>query len=189
VSNEKQNYKISFLEHTAILSPNIGLRYALGFNYRFASIRLGIRPGLSEESKKDKGKSDIFTIKVKLLFDKWSHRLEYNYVKGFYVKNTDDFLINSFDINYQIQFPNMKTSIFTGTSAFKFNDNYSVRATESQTEIQIKSAGSLMPSIDYWFYKISDTQDYINEQGEFIERDKFNKYKGIKPSALVNIFC
>lgn len=185
VSNEIEKYKMSFLENKLILSPNIGLRYAIGFNYKFLSVRFGIRPGISDENKKDKGKSDNFTMRVKLLFHDWSHRLEYKYLKGFYIKNTDDFNVKMEDINYKIQFPNMKTSTFSGTSAYKFNKNYSVRATESQTEIQIKNVGTLMPSIDYWFYKISDLQTYINVQGDIIEREIFNKYQGV--STIVNV--
>ncbi len=188
VSNEIENYKISFLENTPILSPNIGLRYALGFNYRFLTVRFGIRPGISDESKKDKGVSDEFKFRIKLLFNNWSHRLEYNYVKGFYIKNTDDFIINYSDNDNHFQFPDMKTSTFSGTSAYKFNENYSVRATESQTEIQIKSAGTLMPSINYWFYKISDMQTYLNEQGEIIERDKYHKFQGINTIANIGYY-
>ncbi len=185
VSNEIERYKISFLENTPILSPNVGFRYGLGFNYRFLSLRLGIRPKVSDESIKDKGKSDLFSMRVKLLFNNWSHRLNYNYAKGFYIKNTNDFIDFTNDIENKIQFPNMKTSTFSGTSAYKFNKNYSVRAIESQTEIQLKSAGTLMPSIDYWFYKINDTQSYLNAQGDIIKREKYNKYKGI--NTIVNV--
>ncbi|MCK5638224.1 MAG: DUF4421 family protein, partial [Flavobacteriaceae bacterium] len=141
VSNEVENYKLFFDNNKANISPNIGVRYAFGFNYRFASIRLGIRPKLSDSSIDDKGETDNFKLRVKLLFNEWSHKLEYNYVKGFYIKNTNDYTIDNLENNNHIQFPDMKTSIFSGTSAYKFNNNYSVRAVESQTEIQIKSAG------------------------------------------------
>ncbi len=185
VSNEVGNYKLFFDNNKANISPNIGVRYAFGFNYRFASIRLGIRPKLSDSSIDDKGETDNFKLRVKLLFNEWSHKLEYNYVKGFYIKNTNDYTIDNLENNNHIQFPDMKTSIFSGTSAYKFNNNYSVRAVESQTEIQIKSAGSLMPSVDYWFYKISDTKKYKNPQGEIIEREKYNNFEGI--NTIVNI--
>ena len=185
VSNEIKNYNLDFNSNKANISPNIGIRYAFGFNYRFASIRLGIRPKLSDNSIEDKGKSDNFKIKIKLLFNEWSHKMEYNYVKGFYIKNTNDFILDNLENTNHIQFPDMKTNVFSGTSAYKFNQNYSVKAVESQTEIQIKSAGTVMPSIDYWFYNISGTKKYKNPQGEIIEREKYNSFEGI--NTIVNI--
>ncbi len=185
VSKETENYKLYVFDDFANFSPNLSFRYALGFSYKFLSFRLGLRPGRSDESVQDKGESDIFRASAKLLFEKWSHHFQYNYIKGYYIKNTQDYISVFDDINYHLQFPNMKTSTFSGTSAYKFNKNYSVRAIESQTEIQIKSAGSFMPSVDYWFYKISDLKEYINPNGETIERENYKDFQGI--NTILNI--
>ncbi len=193
ISNEKKNYIIPFMGERATITPNVKYRYALGLNYKFISVRLGIRSPISEHDENDKGKSDHFRLKVKLLFSNWSHQFQYNYIKGYYIKNSDDYddLINiskATDISNKIQFPDMKTNVYYGTSAYKFNKNYSVRATQSQTEIQIKSAGTLMPSIDYWYYKIFDTERYINQNGDIINREYFNKYKGFNTIANIGYY-
>ncbi len=179
VSNEKQDYITTLLGDEARISPNLRFRYALGFNYKYISLRLGLRSAASNDSKAEKGDSDHFRLKMKLLFTNWSHRFEYNYVKGYYIKNSEDFARNYNTVTNNIQFPDLKTNIFSGTTAYKFNKNYSIRAIESQTESQIKSAGSFIPSIDYWYYKISDTQKYIAPDGSIISRDAYHKYSGI----------
>jgi len=179
ISNEKQDYITTLLGTEARISPNLKFRYALGINYKYISFRLGLRSAASKDSKAEKGDSKHFRLRMKLLLTNWSHRFEYNYVKGYFIKNTEDFTRNYSTVNNNIQLPDLKTNIFSGTSAYKFNKNYSIRAVESQTEIQLKSAGSFIPSIDYWYYKISDTQKYIAPDGSPVIRDIFHKYKGI----------
>ena len=179
ISNEKQDYITTMLGPEARISPNLKFRYALGINYKYISFRIGLRSGVSKDSKNEKGDSDHFRLKMKLLFTNWSHRLEYNYVKGYYIKNSEDFTRNYNSVSNNVQMPDMKTNIFSGTTAYKFNKHYSIRAIESQTEIQLKSAGSFIPSLDYWYYTISDTQRYIAPDGSEVIRDEFHKYNGI----------
>ena len=66
VSNEIKQYRFPFRENSVELLPNIGIRYALVFNYRFLSVRLGIRSNPSSLSQEQKGETDIFTLNVKL---------------------------------------------------------------------------------------------------------------------------
>jgi len=183
VSNEIKNYFIPYDGTTMEIAPNLALKYSFNFSYKFLSVRFGVRPRISESSKEEKGYSDIFEFRIKLLLNKWSHHFNYSYVKGFYVKNTNDF--SSDDFTTLIQFPNLKTNTIYGTSSYKINNNYSVRAFESQTEIQIKSAGSLMPSVDYWLYKINDTSTFIDSNGETDERDNYKSFLGL--NTIINL--
>ena len=185
ISNELKSYVIPVDGTDARISPNISFRYALGFNYKFVSVRLGIRSGAAKKDQEKKGDSDNFRLRVKFLFSKWSHRFEYNYVRGFYIKNTDDFVPGGDDFINYILFPNMKTNVFSGTTAYKLNPNYSIRATEAQTEIQRKTAGTFMPSIDYWIYKINDNQIYIDYNGNEVVRDYFQQFKGM--NTILNL--
>ena len=179
ISNDVNNYYIPYEGTSANFVPNINIRYGLDFSYKFVSIRLGIRPKVSDKSKEDKGESDNFRMKIKFLFNSWSHLLEYNLIKGYYVKNSDAILdLDDLESGY-VQFPDLKTNIISGTSAYKFNKNYSVRAIQSQTEIQIKSAGTFMPSIDYWFYQIDGLKKTIYPNGEIVLRENYNAFQGV----------
>jgi hypothetical protein len=183
VSNERNNYFVPLEDGQAKVKSNLNIRYAFVFSYKFLSVRLGFRPPVSDEEKQNKGDSKSFRLRVKLLFDKWSHQLEYNRNEGYYVGNSDDFNFNTENENFHIQLPNLTTNIFQGVSLYKFNDNFSVRAVESQTEIQIKSAGTFMPGLVYKYYNIKGTQEIKIAPGETINRENYNEVFGFDFTA------
>ncbi|MDC9721557.1 MAG: DUF4421 family protein [Urechidicola sp.] len=177
-SNDIQSFKIPFNIQSVEIEPNLGFRYGVVLSYKFASVRIGIRPKVSGKSKEEKGDPKSFRIKFNLLFDKWSHRFEYNRIKGYYISNQsigEDIAANS----NHIQFPDLTTNVFSGSSAYKFNDNYSVRSTISQTEIQLKSAGSFIPEISYWYYSFDGLDKYINKDGDEVTRSNYLKSSGV----------
>jgi len=178
VSNEIQKYFFPYNENIVEIVPNIGIRYALVFNYRFLSVRLGIRSNPSKESQEEKGESDLFQLSVKLLFDKWAHRFTYTRLQGFYVKNSDDLDPIISEGSYYVQFPDLTTHAFSRTSTYKFNDKYSIKASQSQTEIQLKSAGSFMPSVDYWIYLFDGADKITDGEGNEIDRLIYSDHKG-----------
>ncbi|MCF6222387.1 MAG: DUF4421 domain-containing protein [Flavobacteriaceae bacterium] len=183
LSNDIENYNINYEGKKAILAPNLNIRYAIDFNYKFASVSIGVRAPNSKDETNKKGDSYIFRLKAKLLFNKWFHQYEYKYIRGYYIKNSNNFFED--EIQNFIQFPRLRTYVFSGSTAYKFNDKFSLKAISSQTEIQIKSAGSFIPSIDYWFYKINGANKVIDPSGELIERDTYDSYKGF--ATLVNL--
>ena len=183
-SNDIQEFKIPFNNQKAIIEPNLGYRYGVVLSYKFASVRIGIRPSVSNSSKEEKGDPNSFRIKFILLFDKWSHKYEYNRVEGYYITSN----INGFETietNNYVQFPDLVTNVFSGSSAYKLNPNYSIRATMSQTEVQLKSAGSFMPGINYLFYDFKGLDTYINKDGEEVTRTDYIKSSGF--DAVLNL--
>jgi len=179
VGNELINYFVPFEGNKANIKTNLNIRYALVFSYKFVSVRIGVRPGISETEKENKGESDTFRFRIKLLFDKWSHQFEYNYNKGYYIENSNSIFSNANNPDFHVQFPNLTTKILTGSSLFKFNDEYSIKAVESNTEIQLKSAGTFLPSINYSLYNITGIDKIKNDQGDIIEREVYQEYNGI----------
>lgn len=177
VSDDVTKYSVVENDVQLDLKPNLNLRYAVVFSYKFLSVRIGIRPKISDEEKEEKGGSDTFRLRLQFLFDNWNHALEYNIDKGYYVTNTSDFVFS--DNNRRIQFPEMSSNVLFGSSSYKFNKNYSMRAFQSQTEIQIKSAGSFMPGINYTFYRLSGTNVFIDTNGDRVNRDFYNEFNGV----------
>jgi hypothetical protein len=181
VTNERVAYFMPYKNNKAEIRTNLNVSYGVVFSYKFLSVRLGIRPKLSESELENKGKTDRFRLRVKLLFDKWTHRLEYNYTRGFYIENTstiDDEIENP---SFKIQFPYLTTNIVSGSSYYKFNDNYSVKAIESNTEIQLKSAGTFLVGIDYALYFVKGTDAVKLEDQGITSRDSYNEYSGFSP--------
>ena len=186
VSNDVASYNIVDDDIELELRPNLNLRYGVVFSYKFLSVRLGIRPKISDDEKEKKGNSDTFRLRVQLLFDNWNHALEYNIYKGYYVRNTTDFIDS--DSGIRLQFPQMSSNVFFGTSSYKLNKNYSMRAVQSQTEIQSKSAGSFMPGIGYNFYSLTGTKVIKDLNGDRIDRDYYNEYQGFNMSLLAGYY-
>ena len=183
VSNERTNYNVPLEQDEANIKTNLNIRYAFVFSYKFLSVRLGFRAPITDEEKENKGDTKSFRLRIKLLFDKWSHQLEYNRNEGYYVGNSSDFNFNAENENFHIQFPNLTTNIFQGISLYKLNDNFSVRAVESQTEIQIKSAGTFMPGLIYKYYNIKGSQEIKISPGETINRENYNDVYGFDLTA------
>jgi len=182
ITNDQVKYFIPFAGEKATIKTNLNASLGFVFSYKFVSVRLGFRPGLSESEKENKGETDFFRFKIKLLFDKWTHRIEYNYTRGFYIENTDDFGL--YDSDFHIQFPNLTTNIISGSSHYKFNNNYSVKAIESNTEIQLKSTGTFLLGLNYTFYDVAGTNKVKIENEEIINKTTYNEYNGF--SAILN---
>lgn len=178
VSNSVPIFNTPLNDNYVQVEPNLGTKYAAVLSYGILSVRLGIRAKGSDESIDDKGEPKAFRLHFKLLFDRWSHQFEYNQIKGYYISESEDPIIEK-TTNPYIQFPDLTTKTFNGTTAYKLNDNYSVRATISQTERQIKSAGSFIPSLSYSIYGIEGTDSYLDEFGELVKRDSYSETFGI----------
>ena len=141
-------------------------------------MRLRVRPKLSTSDQENKGKTDHFRIGFDVLLDKWSHFFEYNYRRGYYIDNTN--FVNGENLgDFNIQFPNLTTNVFNGVSQYKFNKNYSIRAVESNTEIQLKSAGTFMPGINYSYYSFKDANKEILKNEVITTRSPYNDYRGL----------
>ncbi len=188
VSNDVVTYKMPQEKIRLQIKPNLNAKYAFVLSYKFASIRLGIRPKVSDEDKLNMGESKSFRIHFKLLFDYWSHNFEYNHDKGYYIVNTEDFTPHIPKGDFHIQFPNLTTNTFSGSSMYKYNTNYSVRAIESQTEIQIKSAGSFMPGVLYNYYDIKDADEILFPKNILEIRDNYSDVKGFDISLTAGYY-
>lgn len=186
VSNDISKYKVIEDDQEIFLSSNLAIRYALVLSYKWLSVRIGVRPKISASEKEEKGDSDTFQLRVQALFDNWSHTLEYRSTRGFYVSNTNDLITSQ--SQRKIQFPGLTNHVFTGSSLYKLNKNFSIRATQSQTEIQKKSSGSFMPGIGYNYYDLVGSQKVRNENGDLIYRDHYQEYHGLSISAQIGYY-
>jgi len=177
LSNDIQKFKVPFDNQTIKIEPNLALKYAVVLSYKFASVRIGLRPKVSDNSENKKGTSDAFRLRTQLLFNKWLHRIEYNYIKGYYItdKNISPNTNNTGD---HLKFPNLKTNIFSWSTSYKLNENYSIRSTISQTEAQLQSAGSFIPGVDFWYYDFDGLDTYINSDGTSINRTTYTESSG-----------
>ena len=186
VGNEISTFNVIENDIEANLRPNLNLRYGLVFSYKFLSVRIGIRPNISASEKEEKGDTDSFRLRLQLLFDNWNHLIQYNRYKGYYIDNSSKFVA---DENGYIQLPDLTSHLVSGSSVYKFNKDYSIRAIQSQTEIQSKSAGSLVAGLAYNFYSLDGGERIKNlEPGEITIREYYNEYRGVNFSLQAGYY-
>ena len=143
------------------LYPNTATYSRFAFNYRFISGGFGIAPAfLPGNGDEDlKGKTKEFALGIELIFRHFFQTMGYSGVRGYYLNNTKDYDPSWKKGDPYIQFPDLKYSGFEGSSGYSFNPRFSLRALSTQTDRQLKSAGSFMILSKYRYYIMNDKSD------------------------------
>ncbi len=143
------------------IRPNVSLPVKLGFSYRFISFNVGFSPGFIPGNNDDKlkGKTSSFSFGISTS-GKILQELNLGFYKGFYLDNTKDLVPNWVEGKDEyIQLPDLKMIVFNGATGIKLNPNYSIPAIHSQTQAQLRSAGSFMPILSYDYYIIDNQKE------------------------------
>ncbi len=129
-----------------------------GINYRWLAFSLTFAPKFFSENidNKIKGETKSFGFGFSSNFNHIIQKVNYSRVKGYYLDNTNEFDATWKNGDPYIQFPGLVYRSFSGQTAYKFNNNFSFNAINSQTEKQLKSAGTFLPSLSYQHYVVND---------------------------------
>lgn len=144
------------------IRPNIALGTKLSFSYRFISFGIGFKPKFIPGNNDNdmQGKTKVLSFGTNIITSHLMQELQFAYVRGFYLHNTGDF-----DPEWEegtdpyFQLPDNKYAVLRGSTAYKFNENYSVKSISSKTEIQLKSCGSFIPVLAYDYYEMDNKSD------------------------------
>jgi len=141
------------------LEPNDKNILRLSASYRWLSVAFGMAPkfiaGNDDDALKGETKTTAFSLNFN--FNHWMQSLAYNKVKGYYLANK-----SAYPVSWQegedpyIRFPDLVYNSYAGQTAYKFNKNFSFSALSTQTERQLKSAGTFMPALIYSYYIVDD---------------------------------
>ena len=168
-STRTDSYLIRNSENNTLyrLEPNSDVRLNLSFNYDFLSLSFGATPKFLSGNEGLKGKSKLKEFHFRFFFNRLVQNLHYETIKGYYVENTEDFILNWQEgRDAYIQYPNFKNIDISGATAYLFNPNFSLKSLIHHTEFQQKSAGSFIPKLTYSYNKFSNKI----EQQESIEK-------------------
>lgn len=158
LDNDVRSFEYEGVNDNYSIEPNTNLRMGVAFNYRFISLKIGFSPKfLQADDSELKGKTKIFKIALNIFYKDLYQNFDFNQVKGYYVNDFEDPTLGIFPGNEEyIILPDLKTLSFTGTTYYRFNENYSFKAVINQNEIQTKSTGSFIPSLYYGYFEITD---------------------------------
>ncbi len=148
--NESNNSKYE-------IKPNTIIKTAVAVHYKFISFRVAYAPkAFSNPDQDEKGRTKIFNFDFSLYYKQWIQNFSYANIKGFHGEVISGDLP---DGSITTRLPDMRNVAFRGVTRYNFNKNYSFKALTSQNEVQRKSAGSFIPSVDYTYNILTDGQD------------------------------
>lgn len=142
------------INETLNLEPNKQNRIGASVAFRSINISYSFAPNFLAENT-DNDNSKLFNLNLRTYFGKWMQTLDIYQEKGFYLKNN----------NFDFYLPRTKSLKIGGGTSYILNDNFSFRAIVTQDEKQLKSAGSFIPRIVYYYtkYDIRSDDDAIDE--------------------------
>jgi len=141
------------------LRPNDRIVARLALNYRFIAAAVSVVPGFvrGNDDNSLKGKSTFTSYSLGFNFHHWLQNFSYTKARGFYLHNTNDYRRGwTAGVDPYIQFPDLVYQSYQGQTAYKWNKNFSFASLQSQTERQLKSAGTFLPSLSYRYYIVDD---------------------------------
>jgi hypothetical protein len=174
-NDDFQEFRLNSNGIDYVIKPNVAHMLRLSVHYRFISIAGGFAPGFIPGNDDDalKGHTKTFTLGLNLNFGHWLQGMSYEKTSGFYLANTDDYVTGWVQgTDEYIQFPDLVYNGFQGYTGYQFNNHFSSRALGSQTERQVKGAGTLITMLSYRYY-IMDNQVELTGQNSSQKSNNF----------------
>ncbi len=138
------------------LNPNKQNRIGASVSFRSLTISYSFAPNFLSENKDNKD-SKLFNLNFRTYFGKhWMQTLDVFSEKGFYVENDE----------FNLYFPSFRTFKIGGSTSYIWNENFSFRALASQDEKQLKSTGSFIPSLVYYYTQINLRTDDASDDSK-----------------------
>lgn len=167
VSTNSMEYKLVYDEDfKLLLAPNEINNLSLGFSYRYLDLGISFSPGfLNGDDNGKKGESEQFSFKTNFSMHRFNLGFDINSVKGFYLKNSEDFLRSLPDSPY-FKFPDLKVGYFSILLRYNVNPKFSTAALLGGTQIQRRSAYTILPSLQFARFTFNDDSKTGSVQNE-----------------------
>lgn len=135
-----------YKKRTLKFSPNT--YYTVGFNFSNIILTFGFSPGIKFGSKPNKGTSISRDYQATIIGSKVITDINYQSYKGFYIFNTKDYELSKTNNDTDIVRHDINVTSYGVNTMYIFNNKkYSLRGAFSFTDVQLKSAGSVMAGI------------------------------------------
>lgn len=156
-NNSYSTFRVNTPTGKIILYPNTPNNLKLKVNYDFLSLGIAFSPDFlpGNGDNGTRGNTRSFQLGSAFIFRRWLADFSYARTKGFYLYNTSDYMPWVKGDPY-IQFPGLYHEGISVSSGYIHNPRFSIRSLISQTERQLKSAGSFLPVFNFDYYVIND---------------------------------
>jgi hypothetical protein len=160
-------YLVSYPQsHTRfLLSPKETDQFYFSLDYSFLYLYYSFTPHVFNLNRADtiKGSSNRSTFATGFSFKQWNINFDYQNIKGYYLKNTNEFIPGWSKGDAYLQYPDLQTIQIGGQIAYNFNKKFSISSLTSGKEQQLKTVFTFFPVIAYWHIKMKDEADSIKK--------------------------
>jgi len=168
LSDNQMEYRFKYDENfQLILAPNDINNLSFGFSYRYLELGLSFSPQFLNSQKDEwkKGKSDKFTFGFGFSMHQFHLSFDFTTVKGFYLKNSGEFLRNIPD-SPNFLFPDLRVGYFSTLLRYNVNPRFSTAALTGGTQTQLRSAWTITPTFQFATFNFRDDFDSSGVQTE-----------------------
>lgn len=130
-----------------VISPNERYLFRLSVDYKFLGFSIDFTPAFLPGNKDEnlKGNTKYSRLGTRFNFGRTYNELTYTKVKGYYFYD--------YDVNQYVLLPGYRTTNFLIKTNYIFGDKYSLRSVKAQTEKQLKSTGTFIPTLRFNYIK------------------------------------
>lgn len=141
-----------------VLLPNPDEIFRAYISYQFISFYVSYVPHFlpGNNDNAEKGSTKGIGLGTTLNFRNWFTEVYYSHTKGYYLDNTKDYQPDWQPGDPYAQVPGLVVNSFEGATGYNTNPHLSLQSTTTQTERQLKSAGSFIPRLNYRYYVIDN---------------------------------
>ena len=168
ISVNQMEYRFNYSEKLKlVLAPNEINNYSVGFSYRFLELGLSFSPKFlnSEDDVWKKGKSEKFSLGFGFSMHRFHLSFDLTSVKGFYLKNSADYGRSIPDSPYFL-FPDLRVGYFSTLLRYNVNPKFSTAALASGSQVQLRSAWTVLPTFQFATFNFHDEIDSSGVQSE-----------------------
>jgi hypothetical protein len=152
-----------------VLAPNETNNLSFGFSYRYLDLGLSFSPHFlnAGQDQDEKGQSEQFSFRTGFSIHRFHLSFDLSSVKGFYLKNSGDFVRATSlpDSPYRV-FPDLTIGYFSVLLRYNVNPKFSTAALAGGTQVQRRSAYTLLPSLQFATYNFHDNSRNAGVQNE-----------------------
>lgn len=171
VTNDLEAFTVSAQNFNPELFPNTATTFKLSVNHKFLSFSLKHAPDFipGNHDDKQKGRTKNLGLSFGFVHPHWFASISYSRHKGYYINNSDEISDAWQSGDPYLQLPDMRVNSFEGSMGYSFNEHFSVRALTTQTERQIKSAGTFAPVFGYRLYFVNNLTEFSGQKTANVE--------------------
>jgi hypothetical protein len=206
ISTNQMEYTLVYSkDFKMMLAPNQTNSLSLGFSYRYLDLGISFTPNFLNTGQKDnqKGESERFSFRTSFSIHRFNLSFDLNSVKGFYLKNSSQ-LRSAFPDSPYVLYPDLSVSNLSLLLRYNVNRNFSTATLSSGTQIQQRSAYTILPSFQLASFTFRDDSKNAGVQNEstnstdlnflvpimgtLVISPRFSASLGIGPSLGIDFF-